>query len=79
MKEWKLLGHIISHEGIIIDPRRVEAIIKIELPRNKVDMHSFLGKVNFLRRFIVSFAEIMKYITYMMRKDKEIKWTPEAK
>lgn len=32
MKEGKLLSHIISQEGIRIDPKRVEAIQKNELP-----------------------------------------------
>ena len=58
---------------------RVEAIHEIELPQNKVEVQSFLGKVNFLRRFITAFAEIVRYITNMLGKDKEIKWTPEAK
>ena len=58
---------------------RVEAIQKIKLPSNKVEVQSFLGKVNFLRIFIVSFAEIVKYVTDMLGKDKEIKWTFEAK
>jgi len=79
MKEGKLLGHIISAEGIKIDPKRVEAIQKIGLPRNKIEAQSFIGKVNFLRRFITAFAEIMKWITSMLRKDSNIKWTPEAK
>jgi hypothetical protein len=34
MQEGKLLGHIISTRGIKIDPKRVEAIQKIEIPRN---------------------------------------------
>ena len=79
MKEGKMLGHIISQEGIRIYPKRVEAICKIELPHNKVEVQSFLGKVNFLRRFIVSFVKIVRYITNMLGKDKEIKWTSEAK
>ena len=54
MKEGNLLGHIISQEGTKIDPKRVEAIRKIELPQNKVEVQSFLGKVNFMRSFIVS-------------------------
>ena len=70
MKEGKLLDHILSLEGIMIYPKRVEAINKIELPRNKVEVQSFLGKVNFLTRFIVSFNEIVKYITDMLGKDK---------
>ena len=35
LQEGKLLGHIISKEGIIIDPSRVEAIEKIDIPRSK--------------------------------------------
>ena len=79
MKEGKLSRHIIYQEGIKIDPKRVEAIHKIELPQNKVEVQSFLWKVNFLRRFIASFAKIVRCITNILRKDKEIKWKPEAK
>jgi hypothetical protein len=35
MEEGKLLGHIISKEGIKIDPNRVEEILKIGTPRSK--------------------------------------------
>ena len=45
-------------------------INKIELPLNKVEVQSFMGKLNFLRRFIVAFAEIVKYITNMLGKDQ---------
>ena len=79
MKEGKLLGHIISQEGIKIDPKRVEAIHKIELPWNKVHVQSFLGKVNFLRRFIAAFDEIVWCINNMLGNDNDIKWTPEEK
>jgi len=40
MKEGNFLSHIISQEGIRIDPKRVEAIQKIELPRNKTERSS---------------------------------------
>jgi hypothetical protein len=42
-------------------------------------VQSFLGKVNFLRRFILNLAEIIKHITCMLRKGNEIKWNPEAR
>ena len=38
-----------------------------------------MGRDNFLRRFIVSFAEIVRCITNMLGKDKEIKWIPKEK
>ena len=59
MKEGKLLGHIISLEGIRIDPKRVEVINKIDLPWDKVEFQSFLRKLNFLRIFIVAFFEVV--------------------
>jgi hypothetical protein len=79
MEEGKLLGHIVSPEGIKIDPERVKAIQQIDIPRNKKSIQSFIGKINFLRRFIPNFAEIVKYITDMLKKDAEIKWIPEAR
>ena len=45
----------------MIDPKRVEEIKKIELPQNKVEVQSFLGKLNFLRIFIAAFDKIVKY------------------
>ena len=79
LEEGKLLGHIISKDGIKIDPDRVSAILTVGEPKSKKEIQSFLGQVNFLRRFIPSFAEILMNITNMLRKGHEIKWTAEAK
>eukprot|EP00253_Pinus_taeda_P021019 PITA_21019 len=78
MSEGKLLGHIISKDGIRIDPARVEAIQQLEQPRNKKEIQSFNGKLNFLRRFIPNLAEHLREMTNMLRKDSEIKWTEGA-
>jgi hypothetical protein len=68
MKEGKLLGHVVSKYGINIDPKRVESIDTINIPRNVKEIQSFLGKINFLRRFIPNFAEIVKLITDMLKR-----------
>jgi len=47
MEEGKLLGHIVSPEGIKIDPERVKAIHHIYIPRNKKSIQSFISKINF--------------------------------
>lgn len=39
--EGRLLGHILSKEGIIIYPERIETIMRIQLPANKRAMHLF--------------------------------------
>jgi len=42
-------------------------------------VQTFLGQINFLRRFIPNLVEIMKYIIFMLGKNSDIKWTPEVK
>jgi hypothetical protein len=79
MKEGKLLGHIVSAEGVMIDPNRVEAIQTLSLPRSRKEVQAFLGKINFLRRFVSNFAEMIKLITTMLRKGHEVKWTVESR
>jgi hypothetical protein len=79
MQEGKLLGHIVSRDGIKIDPKRVEAIDTINVPRNIKELQPFLGKIIFLRRFILNFSKIIKLIIDMLKKDSELKWTTESK
>jgi hypothetical protein len=77
MPEGNLLGHIISVGGIKIDPKRVCSIQQIEIPRNKKDVQYFIGKINFLRRFVPNFAELLNPITNMLKKYVVIKWSLE--
>jgi hypothetical protein len=79
LREGKLLRHIVSTDGVNINPTRVEAIQKLSLPRSKKDIQSFLGIINFIRSFIANFAELTKYITCMLRKDSKVKWIKEAR
>jgi hypothetical protein len=45
----KFLGFIIHENGIKIDPKKIEAIQKIQAPSCKKDVQKFIGKVNFLQ------------------------------
>jgi hypothetical protein len=74
VKEGNLLGHIISQEGIRIDPERIRAIAQLSLPHNKKAMQSFFGQINFVRKFTPDFMEIIKPLQKMICKDTEFKW-----
>ena len=78
MKEGKLLGHIVLAVRVKIDPSRVEAIQDLSIPRSRKEVQSFLGKINFLRRFVSNFVEEVKLITTMLRKGNEVRWTYES-
>ena len=75
LNEENILSHIVSTEGVKIDLVRVEAIQQLSIPRSKRDIQSFLGKLNFVRRFIPNFSKLVKHITVMLKMDVEIKWT----
>ena len=38
-----------------------------------------MGKINFFRRFIPNFPDLVKHITSMLKKGSEIKWTDGAR
>lgn len=75
----KLLGHIVSKEGIKIDPERIEAINRIPPPRNVKELKSFFGKINFVRRFVPNFAEIVNPMNKLLKKNVTFNWTEECK
>jgi ribonuclease HI len=72
----KFLGFIIHQHGIEIDPQKIEAIQKIEAPKCKKDMQKFLGKVNYLRRFIVNLSGKVDAFTPILRlkNDDDFTW-----
>jgi hypothetical protein len=72
------LGHIISEEGIVVDPEKVEAIREWSAPRNVVEVRSFMGLAGYYRRFIAGFSKIAHPITSLQRKEKKFQWTEEC-
>lgn len=79
MTQGNLLGHIISKKGISIDPERVKAILKLVPPNSRKELKSFFGKINFVRKFISGFAEIVHPLNDMLKKDAKIEWSTQAK
>ena len=75
--EGKLLGHIVSKDGVKIDPERVASIDKIPKPKNVKGIQSFFGKVNFLRSFVTNFSKINRPISKMLKKGALIDWNGE--
>jgi hypothetical protein len=72
----KLLGHVVFDSGINIDPERLRAIHNLPTLPSKKGIQSFMGKINFVRRFILDFAKMVKPIHNLLRKDEIFAWTP---
>ena len=67
----KFLGFIIHEKGIEIDPKKIEAMKKVEAPACKKDLQKFLGKVNYLRRFISNLSGKIDAFTPILRLKNE--------
>jgi hypothetical protein len=77
LKEVIFLGHIISAEGLSVDPRKVEAILQWERPTNITEICNFLGLAGYYRRFIKGFSIIAIPMTWLTRKETKWEWTKE--
>ena len=75
----KFLGFIIHEKGIEVDPKRIKAMRKVEAPTCKKDLHKFLGKVNFLRRFISNLSGKIDAFTHILWLKDETEFTWGAK
>ena len=74
----KLLGHMASQGGVSIDPERVQSIKDVRPPTNKKALQSFLGKINFIHRFVPNFAERIKPLSSLLKKDVAFRWGDET-
>ena len=57
-KEVKYLGHIVSDEGVKVDPEKTDTVLQAPAPSNKRELRSFLGLLNYYRKFIEDYAAI---------------------
>ncbi|XP_057856439.1 uncharacterized protein LOC131065816 [Cryptomeria japonica] len=77
--EGKLLGYIVSKHGISIEPERITVILALPLPAHKKGLRTFIGRINFTRRFIPNIAALMQPLIAMLKKNILFQWTKEVK
>ncbi|XP_044150781.1 protein NYNRIN-like isoform X2 [Bufo gargarizans] len=69
------LGHEITADGINPQKKKVEAVINTKSPTNTKELRSFLGMMNYSRKFIDNYAEITKPLLQLLKKGVEWKWS----
>ena len=73
-KQVKLLGFLVSKEGVAMDPDKVEAISNRTPPKDVKGVQVWLGICNYYRRHVKDFAKIASPLVDMLRKDAIFKW-----
>ena len=67
MKEVKFLGHVVSEQGVAIDPTKIEAVMKLEPPKNVTEVRSFLGFAGYDWRFVEGFSKLAMPVTRLTK------------
>jgi hypothetical protein len=75
LEKISFLGHILTAEGVAVDPGKVETVSNWQRPTNVSEIRRFLGLAGYYWRFIEGFFKIARPITELLKKEKKFNWT----
>ena len=74
----QFLGFMVHQRGIEINRRYIDAINRVVAPTNKIELQSFIGKINLIRQFISNLSGKIKAFSPLLKKtDQEFVWGAE--
>ena len=71
-KRVKFLGHVVSQDGVGVDPLKVSCIREWPFPRNITELRGFLGLTSYYRAFCPGYAKVAEPLAEMLRKNEKI-------
>jgi hypothetical protein len=74
IKEVPFLDHVVSPEGIEVDPGKVNEVLEWKPPTSVSMVRSFLGLAGNYRGLILNFSNIVKPITELLKKGGKYVW-----
>lgn len=72
------VGHVVSKEGIVVDPEKIRAIMEWLAPKNVDEVRSFMGLAGYYRSFTRNSSQISYPITSLQRKSKKFEFAEEC-
>ena len=75
MTQVPFIGHLLTREGLRVDPKKVEDIEKILAPKDAKAVQRLVGSVNYLAKFVSHIlSNIMQPLRRLLDKDTEWCW-----
>lgn len=73
----RFLGHVLTDQGLEPDPEKIEAIERLQTPKNKKMLQRLLGMVTYLSKFIKNLSQITQPLRILLNKDVSWVWDHE--
>ena len=70
------MGHIVSHEGVKVDPNNIKAMMELSIPKTLKNLRGFLGLTSYYRKFVRHYGRIEAPLTSLTKKDA-FSWNPK--
>ena len=70
----RFLGHVVSASGVLVDSKKVEAVMGWERLKSVFKISSFLRLAGYYRRFIEDFSRLAVHMTKLTQKEFKFEW-----
>jgi len=68
------VGHVLSREGLKADPEKIRTVQDMKRPQSQRELMTFLGFIQYLKKFMPNMADISTPLRKLTEKDVEWKW-----
>ena len=73
----KFLGFLVSNRGIEVDPSKIKAILEMLPPRSEKEIKGFLGRLQYISRFVTKNTSTCEPIFKILKKNEPHTWNDE--
>ncbi|GJP44027.1 hypothetical protein CLOM_g3420 [Closterium sp. NIES-68] len=77
LEQVRFLGHMVSAQGVHVDPKKIEAVRTWKTPENVKELQHFLGFANYYNRFVPQYVKIASPLTNLLKKKTPYKREPQ--
>ena len=73
--EVKCIGHVITRDGLKLDPAKVSAIQEMPKPTSKKELMTLLGLVSYLSKFVPRLSDVVQPLRDLTTKRAQFLWS----